>query len=753
MSSKWLYQGLSGAEADAKYNLPPNRNIRGARTLNLRSCDPEVLREQVRVYFHTTYELFEKIFEPLASDEAYTIQPIHKLRHPLIFYLGHTASFFINKLVVAGLTTRINPAYEKMFAVGVDEMSWDDLNPGHYNWPTVGEVWTYRQAIRDRVDSLIRTSPISVPLTFQGSADNMNTAFFWIIVMGCEHERIHIETASVHLRELPLRLVRDHPFWAPCHISRGNPPSNELVEITGHDVVVGRKESCAMYGWDTDYSKNYSIKIETFKASKYLVSNAEFMKFIADDGYKNQSYWDADGWSWVEWKKVTHPWFWVKRESGEFVLRVQTSEIPLPLDWPVEVNHLEAAAFTRWMSAKVGKHIRLPTEAEWLRMWDVCIGKDMIEWGPSAIGNINLETNYASSCPIDEFRQGPLFDVVGNVWQHCETAIYPYPGYRVHPVYDDFSMPTYDGRHFAMKGGAWISTGNEATRDARFAFRRHFFQMIGIRYIDGVEIDEKVQSSGKLMNVLGMDPEVDLKVHESFEEHPLVGTTTQLCYPRDCVRAALDVYKRHCPDGPHDRAMDIMCGAGRATFELTAAFSQAFGVEKSARPLQCAYALKERGEFSYSVVVEGNRRLARTVQRSNFSFDGAAERVNFIQCDPANLHVYLEDFNLILACDVVDTTYAPKKVLEGLATRLARGGVLIVITAFAWNKKITAQSEWLSGADQNDARDPAVEVEKILIGAGLVLLEQRSDAVPFFRPISIRRGEYGMCYLSAWKRL
>jgi hypothetical protein len=59
------------------------------------------------------------------------------LRHHLIFYYGHTAVFYINKLVVGGFldsSKRINRYYEECFAVGVDEMSWDDLLEENYEW-------------------------------------------------------------------------------------------------------------------------------------------------------------------------------------------------------------------------------------------------------------------------------------------------------------------------------------------------------------------------------------------------------------------------------------------------------------------------------------------------------------------------------------------------------------------------------------------------------------------------------------------
>lgn len=103
------------------------------RTPLLVGDDPELKRREIQNYFHATLDRYEQLFETLRNDEAYYRKPI-PLRHPLIFYYGHTATFFINKLVLAGLIDqRINPTFESMFAIGVDEMSWDDLNDTNYN--------------------------------------------------------------------------------------------------------------------------------------------------------------------------------------------------------------------------------------------------------------------------------------------------------------------------------------------------------------------------------------------------------------------------------------------------------------------------------------------------------------------------------------------------------------------------------------------------------------------------------------------
>ena len=102
-------------------------------------CGVELLnlKNEVKTYFLHTYELYEKLFTVIKNPSSYYTKP-EPLRHPLIFYFGHTATFFVNKLLDKGLIReRINPSYERMFAVGVDEMDWDDLTDSHYDWPSV----------------------------------------------------------------------------------------------------------------------------------------------------------------------------------------------------------------------------------------------------------------------------------------------------------------------------------------------------------------------------------------------------------------------------------------------------------------------------------------------------------------------------------------------------------------------------------------------------------------------------------------
>ncbi len=134
------------------------------RTPVLKGENAEAWRSNLHKYFHATFDRYEQLFEVLTSDAAYYQKPI-PLRHPLIFYYGHTATFFVNKLLLAGLlTARIEPRFESMFAVGVDEMSWDDLNDAHYDWPSVDAVRAYRKMVRAAVDRVISDLPLSFPI-------------------------------------------------------------------------------------------------------------------------------------------------------------------------------------------------------------------------------------------------------------------------------------------------------------------------------------------------------------------------------------------------------------------------------------------------------------------------------------------------------------------------------------------------------------------------------------------------------------
>ena len=251
------------------------------KTPILTEGDAETKREEIRQYFHDSFTLYESLFECLASDESFYARA-NPLRHPLIFYYGHTSVFFINKLNVAKLIDeRVDAHLESTLAIGVDEMSWDDLNENSYQWPTPAEVKVHRDKTREVVDRFITECDCSMPISWDSP--------LWIVLMGIEHERIHLETSAVLMRELPLEMLKPHPVWGRICSESGTAPENELITVTGGQVELGKSHTNELYGWDNEYGY-FTTEVADFKASKYLASNAEFLQFVEAGGYATREF-------------------------------------------------------------------------------------------------------------------------------------------------------------------------------------------------------------------------------------------------------------------------------------------------------------------------------------------------------------------------------------------------------------------------------------------------------------------------------
>jgi len=176
----------------------------------LGGLDPELKRQEIKAYFQKTYKRYESLFNIVSDEKAY-FEKADALRQPIIFYYGHTATFFINKFKLAKIIhERVDPKLESIFAVGVDEMSWDDLNDTNYDWPTLLQTQTYRDKVYTVVNHLIDTLPLELPITEDSP--------WWVILMGIEHENIHLETSSVLIRQLPLSVTQEDVAWKECKV-------------------------------------------------------------------------------------------------------------------------------------------------------------------------------------------------------------------------------------------------------------------------------------------------------------------------------------------------------------------------------------------------------------------------------------------------------------------------------------------------------------------------------------------------------
>jgi 5-histidylcysteine sulfoxide synthase/putative 4-mercaptohistidine N1-methyltranferase len=692
--------------------------------LSLHGKSIEEKRLEIRDYFLTTYTLYEELFSHIIDERAY-YEKADRLRHPLIFYFGHTAAFFMNKLILAYPDTqRIDPHLEALFAVGVDEMSWDDLNEKHYAWPTVKETRDYRERVKAYVLEVIEKEEFSLPIQWD--------APIWSVIMGIEHERIHIETSSVLIRQTPLAYLQPLANWPIAKTSHQR-LHNELLTIPAGKVVHNKKHNDAMfYGWDNEYGY-HEADIPAFKASKFLVSNAEFLTFMKDGGYENVAYWQEEGWRWKVYSDAKHPLFWVKKEKG-FHIRLLAQEVDFLYDHPVEVNYHEAKAFCNWKKAKEGREIRLPTEDEWYRLVAFCQIKDA-STPPVTDANLNLK-HFASTTSIDSFNHHGLYDVIGNVWQWTQTAIYPYEGFKTHPLYDDFSTPTFDHKHHLIKGGSWISMGNETLLSSRYAFRKHFYQHAGFRYVESSYVEnlkENIYESDTLLSqyiAFGWGKEI-------------LGVEN---YPASCIKIALS-YMR---DKPIKKALDIGCATGRSTFELARVFDEVTGLDFTANFIAIASKIKEEKSLQYSQPIEGDIVVDKHFSLEEFDLVASAEKVSFWQADACNLKERFYGYDLIFAGNLIDRLYDPQKFLTDLSWRLHPQGLLVLTSPYTWLETFTPKEKWIGGYKKGGKALLTIDGLKEILEDDFRLIDTRD--IPFVLQESARKHQYTIAQMSIWEK-
>lgn len=693
------------------------------KTIDLSTGNAEDKRNEIRSYFEKTWAVDEKLYSQLASDEVF----YHRgdpLRHVLLFYLGHTAVFFINKLFLAKIIdTRINPAFESIFAIGVDEMSWDDLNEKNYCWPKVAEVCEYRDMAKQVVLNVIDTIEVNMPVKWEDA--------MWLILMGIEHERIHLETSSVLIRQLPLDEVVPGKFGEHCPV-QGKAPVNELLMVVGAEMKLGKPMQHPLYGWDNEYGSHVEF-VNDFEASKFLISNADFLQFIENNGYFTDSYWTGEGLSWRNYKKAEMPLFWRKKHDG-YWLRLVAEEIPMPWNWPVEVNYLEAKAYCNWRSANEGKTYRLPTEAEWYRIAHVSNVPDMPDW-KTAPGNINLE-HFTSPCPVDMFKMGDFYDVIGNVWQWTETPITGYTGFKVHPLYDDFSTPTFDGKHNLIKGGSWISTGNEATHHARYAFRRHFYQHAGFRIVQ----------SDAALEIETNTYETDIEVANSCENNwgDAFGGNTE--FYKNLAKLVLKT-----DDLKQKKVLDLNADTGRLAFELAPHVAHITAIDFSARFIRMPIQLLEKGTVRYIVKDEVELVFYRELLLSDLKLKAIPEKMLFMQDNANNLKPIYTGYDVIILPHLLEELICPIIFLKHIHERLNENGLLVIAATYDWESTEINRAHWPGGFKKDGEPFTSFDGIAELLQPEFVQITKPVN-VDYLKRISSRKSEVLKTEVSIWRK-
>lgn len=390
-------------------------------------------------------EQSDALFKLLRPASLYD-RPIPE-RHRFIFYVGHLEAFDRNLFHQSTLgLNNSHPEFDRLFAFGIDPVGGGLPSDQPSDWPSLEAVHDYVSSVRDSVDKILtsRTFESDSPTQSGVSPDTL-------LNVAIEHRLMHVETLAYMLHQLPLAGKVQQTSLPVLVIP---PAPYRMLEIPAGTASLGLSRQVGSFGWDNEYEAHTAF-VPAFEIDQFMVSNRQYLDFIAAGGYETRALWSDDDWNWKTAHGVFHPVFW-KRAGAQWFYRTVFREVQLPLDWPVYVSHAEASAYARW----AGK--ALPTEQEWHRAaYGHPDGKQQFyPWGNEApnskLGNFDFarwDPAPVSAHPAGQSAFG-VHGMLGNGWEWTSTVFAPFPGFEPFPFYRGYSADFFDGNHFVMKGGS-----------------------------------------------------------------------------------------------------------------------------------------------------------------------------------------------------------------------------------------------------------------------------------------------------------
>ena len=203
---------------------------------------------------------------------------------------------------------------------------------------------------------------------------------------------------------------------------------------------------------------------------------------------------------------------------------------------------------------------------------------------------------------------------------------------------------------------------------------------------------------------------------------------------------------------PTDRALDVGCAVGRASFELARGYREVLGVDLSRAFIEAADALRRDGELRYFRKDEG--RLGAML---NAMVDPAIDRsrVSFRQADACSLPAELLDFDAVLLANLLCRLPSPKALLGRLGGPrglVKPGGLLAIFSPYSWLEPFTPPEAWLGGYERDgNPVTSAAALGEFLRAEGFELL--READVPLVIREHARKYQYIVTHATLWRRV
>jgi len=399
------------------------------------------LRERYQEIRRTTLEL-SKPFS--AEDQMLQSMPDAS---PMKWHLAHTTWFFETFILgpnVSGYRP-FDPRYKQLFNSYYKQLGSHPYrgSRGLMSRPSLNEVHAYRAHVDDAMVKHI-------------DAGDEKTAS--LIELGLNHEQQHQELMVTDIK---------HALWCmPLRPGQVNQPHAvsaavplQWMYFEGGIHKIGH--TGADFAFDNE-GPRHEVLLRLFRIASRLVTNAEYLQFMNEGGYRRPELWLSDGWDTITGQSWNSPLYWEENDSRWFEFTLQGMRELDPAGPVCHVSFYEADAYARWAGA------RLPREEEW----------EMAAAQAASIGTL-LEAGGLHPRPAS--GKG-LQQVFGDVWEWTASPYIAYPGFEPAPGL----VGEYNGKfmcnQFVLRGGSCATPRSHVRATYRNFFPPHArWQFMGIR--------------------------------------------------------------------------------------------------------------------------------------------------------------------------------------------------------------------------------------------------------------------------------